>query len=89
MLIEKQKGFLETAKSLLNFIADLHQSSNSFLIFLFHPWMIERLKAWETFEEVALLAKSMGSVITLEEAYDKFYIGSARSRERKGLRYER
>jgi peptidoglycan/xylan/chitin deacetylase (PgdA/CDA1 family) len=83
MLIEKQKGFLETAKALLNFIADLHQSSNSFLIFLFHPWMIERLKAWETFEEVTLLAKSIGRVITLEEAYDKFYVGNKNSRKRE------
>jgi len=73
MLIEKQRGFLETTKSLLNFIASMHLPKDILIIFLFHPWMIERVKGWEVFEEVALLAKGVGRIITLENAYCKFY----------------
>jgi len=35
--------------------------------------MIERVKGWETFEEVVLLAKRIGRIITLEGAHYKFY----------------
>jgi hypothetical protein len=34
--------------------------------------MIERLKAWEAFEEVVLLGENAGRVVTLMEAYEKF-----------------
>jgi hypothetical protein len=36
--------------------------------------MIERLKAWEAFEEVVLLGENAGRVVTLMEAYEKFYM---------------
>ena len=75
MLTEKRRGLFETAKSLLNFTASTYRSKDVLLVFLFHPWMIEKMKAWKAFEEVALLAKSVGRVITLEEAYDRFHVG--------------
>jgi peptidoglycan/xylan/chitin deacetylase (PgdA/CDA1 family) len=74
MLTEKQKGPLGTIRSLLNFISSMHWSRDTLLIILLHPWMIERLKAWEAFEEVVLLGENAGRVITLMEAYEKFYI---------------
>jgi peptidoglycan/xylan/chitin deacetylase (PgdA/CDA1 family) len=73
MLTEKQKGPLGTARSLLN-LSSTHWSRDTLLIILLHPWMIERLKAWEAFEEVVLLGKNAGRVITLMEAYEKFYM---------------
>jgi len=74
MLTEKQKGPLGTARSLLNLFSSTHWSRDTLLIILLHPWMIERLKAWEAFEEVVLLGKNAGRVITLMEAYEKFYM---------------
>jgi len=73
-LTEKQKGPLGTTRSLLNFISSMHWSRDILLIILLHPWMIERLKAWEVFEEVVLLGKNAGKVVTLMEAYEKFYM---------------
>jgi peptidoglycan/xylan/chitin deacetylase (PgdA/CDA1 family) len=73
-LTEKQKGPLGTTRSLLNFISGTHWSRDTLLIILLHPWIIERLKAWEAFEEVVLLGKNAGKVVTLMEAYEKFYM---------------
>jgi len=74
MLAGKRRGLLETAKSLLNLAASTYRSKDVLLVFLFHPWMMERMKAWKAFEELAMLAKSVGRVITLEEAYDRFCV---------------
>jgi hypothetical protein len=74
MLTEKQKGPLGTVRSLLNFISSMHWSRGTLLVILLHPGMIERLKAWEAFEEVVLLGENAGRVVTLMEAYEKFYM---------------
>jgi peptidoglycan/xylan/chitin deacetylase (PgdA/CDA1 family) len=73
-LTEKNRGPLGTIRSLLNFISSTHWSRDTLLIILLHPWIIERLKAWEAFEEVVLLGKNAGKVVTLMEAYEKFYM---------------
>jgi len=36
--------------------------------------MIDRVKDWDAFEEVVLLAKNIGRIITLEEAYERFHV---------------
>lgn len=74
MYIEKRESFLKTAKSLLDSISNMYHHMNILIIFLIHPWMIDRVKDWDAFEEVVLLAKNIGRIITLEEAYERFYV---------------